>query len=62
MRVGGKVHKLKNSYDIISAVDNIYDQWDPCTVILMEEVCGLLGHLKNKPHLITFHGIILVNL
>ena len=29
---------LKSSYDIISVVDNFFDQWDPSTTTLTEEV------------------------
>ena len=55
--------RLKNSYyDIISAVDNFFDQWNPSTSTPMLEVCGLQGRLmlKNKPHLVTFYESILV--
>ena len=37
---------LKSSYDdLVSAVD-IFDQWNPSTATLMEEVCGLQGGLS----------------
>ena len=52
---------LKGSYeDIISAVDDFFDQWDPSTATLMEEA-GTVSRtmLKNKPHLITFNESIL---
>ena len=39
---------LKSSYDdFISAVD-FFDPWDPCTAILMEEVCEPCKKNKNK--------------
>ncbi len=35
---------LKSSYEeIISAVDDFFDQWDPNTVTLMQEVCEPQG-------------------
>ena len=35
---------LKSSYDeVISAVDDFFDQWDPRTMTPIEEVCGLQG-------------------
>ena len=35
---------LKSSYnDIRSAVDDIFDHWDPSTATLMEKVCGAQG-------------------
>ena len=35
--------KLKSSYDnVISVVDDFFEQCDPQTAIQMEEVCGLL--------------------
>ena len=40
MRIGQKVHRLKSSYDVISAVDDCFDPWDPSTVTLTEEVRG----------------------
>ena len=47
---------LKSSYnDVISPVDFFFNQWDPSTAILMEEVSRLQERLKNKPHLVTFH-------
>ena len=30
---------MKNN-DVISAVDDFLDQWDPSTTTLIEEVCG----------------------
>ena len=37
---------LKNSYhDVISAIDDFIDQWNPSTATLMEEVCRL--HVKK---------------
>ena len=37
---------LKSSYDeVISSVDNFFDQWDPSTATLMEEVPGPPGGL-----------------
>ena len=32
---------LKSSYDdIISVVDDFFDQWDPSTATQIEEICG----------------------
>ena len=46
---GRKVNRLKSSYDdVISAVDDFFDQWDPSIVTLMEEVCGLQGNNIEK--------------
>ena len=46
----------KISYnDIISAVDDFFDERDPSTATLMEEVCGLQGRLCWK---INFSGYI----
>ena len=37
---------LKSTYDdVISAVDNYFDQWDPSTATPIVEVCRLLGEL-----------------
>ena len=55
-RVGWKNCGLKCSCnDIISAVDDFLEQWDPSIETLMEEVRGSQeGPLKNIPHLISF--------
>ena len=43
--------------------DDFFDPWDPSFAALLKEVCGLQEELlKNKPHLVTFHGNILVSL
>ena len=47
--------ELKSSLaNIISAVDEFFEQWDPSTGTQMEEVCGLQKGtmMKNKPHLV----------
>ena len=49
----------EGSYDdVISAVDDLFDQWDPSTATLMEEVCGLqwVIILRNK-NLIWSHSM-----
>ena len=39
--------RLKSSHDgFISAVDDCFDNSDPITATLMEEVCGLHGRLS----------------
>ena len=45
---------LKNPYEVISAVDDFFDQWDQSTATPIEEVCG--------HYLLTFHESIFVNL
>ena len=37
---------LKSSYNnVIFTADDFFDQWDPSTATLMEEVCRLQGRL-----------------
>ena len=49
MKVGWKVHCLKNSYDnVISAADDFSNQWDPSPVTAMEEVYGPQGDYVEK--------------
>ena len=44
IKLGWKVHWLKSSLDdIILAVDGFFDQLDPCTATLIEEICGSQG-------------------
>ena len=44
---------LKSSYeDVISAADDLLDQWDPKTARPMEEVCGPQERLCCKVNLI----------
>ena len=44
---------LKSSYDdVISAVDDFFDQSDASTAMLMEEVCGMKRGLCSKINLI----------
>ena len=58
MSAGWKGHIMMST-----VVDNFFDQWNPCTVTPMEEVCGPQRGtmLKNKPHLVTFHEGTLVS-
>ena len=50
---------LKSSYaDIISAIDDFFDKWDPSTVTLIKEMCGLHGGLCLKINLIQSHSMI----
>ena len=55
---------LKSSYDdVISTVDNIFNQWDSNTATYEKSVWTTKGTmLKNKPHLATFWDSILVSL
>ena len=59
----GRLDK-KNSYDgIISIVGDFLDQSDPSTATSIEEVHGPQGVPNTeKPHLVTFHEIMLVSL
>ena len=59
IRVNWNVHRLM-SYLLITC----FDQWDPSTATLIEEVCEPQGisMWKNKPHLVTFHESILLSI
>ena len=47
--------------DIISAGDDLFDQWDPSTVVPMEDICRAQGTmLTNKPCSIKFHDYIYI--
>ena len=49
---------LKSSFDdIISAVDDFFDQWDPSTVTLMEEIYVLHGAICWKINHIRSYSI-----
>ena len=43
------VHRLKSRYDdIISAIDDFFDHWNPSTVTQMKEVYELQGEFWRK--------------
>ena len=46
--------------DVISAVDDFFDQWNPSTATLIEEVCGSQWRLSRKINLIWSHSMRLV--
>ena len=49
LRLCRQEDRLKSSYnDVISAVNNFLYQWDPRTVMWMEEMCGPQGELNRK--------------
>ena len=51
-------HGLKHLYDdIISAVDDFFNQWDPSTATAMKEVCGLQSGLYWKINHIWSHSM-----
>ena len=62
MKVVWKVNVLKSSYyDVISAVDDSFDQWDPSIAAPIEKMCECKEDIvENKPHLVSFHESILV--
>ena len=60
--MGGVRSRLKSSYDdIISTVDDFFDQLGPSTITPMEQVYRPQGRIlkKKKLHLVTFHESIL---
>ena len=44
-----KMYKPKSLYDdVIFAVDDFFDQWDPNTSTKTEEMCGMYGDYVEK--------------